>query len=42
VRVEGRIGVLYKLKPEKGTCGFLKLVLENKEIGVFYRLEPDL
>jgi hypothetical protein len=30
------------LKPETGSCNFLKLVLENKRIGVLYRLEPDL
>jgi hypothetical protein len=42
VRVEGRIGVLYRLKPETWSWCFLKLVLENKRFGVLYRLEPDL
>jgi hypothetical protein len=35
---KGRIGVLYKLNPEIGSCIFPKLVLENKRIGVLYRL----
>jgi hypothetical protein len=39
---QGRIEVLYRLKPETGSWCFLKLVLENKRIGVLYRLEPDL
>ena len=27
---KGRIGVLYRLKPETRSCNFLKLVLENR------------
>ena len=39
---QGTIGVLYRLKLETRNCSFLKLVLENKRIGVLYKLEPDL
>jgi hypothetical protein len=42
VRVEGRIEVLYRLKPKIQSWCFLKLVLENKRIGFLYMLELDL
>jgi hypothetical protein len=31
-----------RIELETGSCSFLKLVLENKRIGILYRLEPDL